>query len=132
MNIYRLALAALATVLLSCSKSEQQVLVGDWKMSGQDNQGILILSDGTGMLIDGSRVANYTWSVDFDKVPAHFDWEVEQESGEIERGHFILRMLGENQFQIRGGSDSERPTDFSLEEWEPNQRIYIRRQQDGN
>jgi len=101
-------------------------------MSGQDNQGILLLSDGTGALIDGARVVNYTWSVDFDKEPAHFDWEFEQDSGETKNGKFILRMLGENQFQIRGGSDSERPTDFSLEKWEPNQRVYIRRQQDGN
>ncbi len=109
---------ALMALLLGCSKSPENRLIGEWK--GTDTRGkagtIIFNKDGSANLIEGNQVVEVTWSLDASKDPMHLDFfRGKDESDGVMR--MIARFIGESKLQLRKSRDVEtRPANFTSSE----------------
>lgn len=112
----------LVLFLASCTKSPDELLIGEW--SGSDPTGksdvFIFFEDGSAKVIhkntviDGSSIGGkVTWRLDDSHDPMFLDLVASNSSGELEVLPAIIRFLGENKIQLRITTDRQtRPVKF--------------------
>ncbi len=121
--IHLLILIIVFALFLSCTKSPEDMLVGEW--SGTDNKGQTALfifhGDGNAEMVFGDRVINgenidgtVTWKIYPDYDPIQLDLLVYKPSKEPFSLPMIMRFISDTEIQIAvADTFTFRPTEFS-------------------
>jgi len=112
-----------AVLSSSCSRSNHDKLIGEWK--GTDIAGmtasLVLQSDGSEKIIYGNAVlgskTDAKWKINDDSPPFQLDFVFTDTKGVIHTWPCIFLFLTEDKIQIRFSQDlTSRPTEFSDED----------------
>jgi hypothetical protein len=112
-----------AALLISCSKTPQELIVGEWKGVDDKDRSVSFIfnEDDSAEMIMGDRVINkdtvggeFSWYIDDTYSPIHLDFIITKPPKEPKTMQMIIEFTSNNKIRI-GMSDKlvSRPPDFS-------------------